>query len=113
MKISYKQQAEHTIVNDACEVIRSQITADDIDFVIVKIHGRYPLENYSINQACKEIIYVNEGKGKVNVSDEDYEFSAGDLILIEAGEKFYWEGNMTLYVSSRPAWFSEQHISVE
>jgi len=33
--------------------------------------------------------------------------------LIEPGEKYYWEGKMTMFMPCVPAWYAEQHKEVE
>ena len=35
--------------------------------------------------------------------------SEGDVVYIPPGEKFYWEGNMTIVLPAAPAWNPEQH----
>jgi mannose-6-phosphate isomerase-like protein (cupin superfamily) len=84
-----------------------------IDFAIVKITGRYPNIKHAMNKKCKEIVYINDGNGKVVVEGKEYLIGAGDLVLIEAGEKFYWEGEMQLYISCRPAFTKDQHQLVD
>ncbi len=81
----------------------------ELDFAIVTLSGRYPEGRYAINTKCKEIVYIQEGAGKVDVNGEQHSLTAGDLVLIEAGEKFYWEGHMTLFISCHPAFTIDQH----
>lgn len=65
------------------------------------------------NQKCKEIVYIQNGNGKVVVEGKEYNLDTGDVVLIEAGEKYYWEGKMDLRISSNPAWHLEQHQLVD
>jgi hypothetical protein len=37
----------------------------------------------------------------------------GDLVLIEPGEKYFWEGNMDLFIPCSPAWYPEQHKLID
>ena len=113
MQISYKHQATERTNGDACVVIKPCIEDETMDFVIVEITGRYPSANQATNLKCKEIIYVNAGSGKVVIEGKAYLINAGDVILIEAAEKFYWEGNMNLSISCRPAWTQEQHVLID
>ncbi len=113
MKISAKHQAIERKNSDACSVIVHHIDDETIDCAIVSIAGRYPSAQYAVNKQCKEIVYVSEGAGKVVVNGKEHLIGAGDVVLIEAGEKFYWEGNMRFFVSCRPAWSKEQHELVE
>jgi mannose-6-phosphate isomerase-like protein (cupin superfamily) len=113
MQISYKHQAIEIKNNESCIVTKPLIHDESMDFASVKINGRYPTARLATNKKCKEIIYVNEGSGKVVVDGKEHLFNAGDVILLEAGEVFYWEGNMTLFISCRPAWTPEQHVVLE
>jgi quercetin dioxygenase-like cupin family protein len=47
------------------------------------------------------------------LNNEEYKLSAGDVVLIEAGDKYYWEGHMQLFISCRPAWNKDQHQLVD
>lgn len=45
---------------------------------------------------------------------KEYSISAGDVVLIEPGEKFYWEGkDLNLFISCTPAFTIEQHQIVD
>ncbi|EHL32109.1 cupin domain-containing protein, partial [Legionella drancourtii] len=66
-----------------------------------------------MNKKCKELVYVQNGTGKVVVNNIEYLLNVGDVVLIEAGEKFYWEGNLTLSISCNPAFNIEQHQIVD
>jgi len=113
MKISLKHQAIKKKNSEVCLVTEHSIGDEMIDFAIAKISGRYPDNQRVTNKLCKEIVYIQEGKGKVVVEGIEYVLQAGDVVLIEAGEKFYWEGNMSLFISCRPAFTPEQHQLVE
>jgi len=54
-----------------------------------------------------------EGSGKIVVEGKEVILNEKDLILLEPGEKYYWEGNMKMLVPCAPAWYSEQHKEVE
>jgi len=47
------------------------------------------------------------------VNHEEHPLDTGDAVIIEAGEKYYWEGNMKLFISCRPAWNKDQHQLVD
>ena len=40
-----------------------------------------------------------EGEGKLVLKHEEHKLTAGDVVLIEAGEKYFWEGNMKIFMS--------------
>jgi mannose-6-phosphate isomerase-like protein (cupin superfamily) len=84
-----------------------------INVAIAKVTGRYPATGNALNQKCKEVAYVHEGSGKIVVNDKEHFLKTGDLVLIEPGEKFHWEGNMRIFISCTPAWTKDQNVMVE
>lgn len=113
MKLSLKHQAFEKANSSVCKVIEHRLNHEQLDMAIAKITGRYPDERRVVNRQCAEIAYVFEGNGKIVVNDEEHHLNAGDVVLIEAGDKFYWEGNMQLFLSCRPAWNKDQHQLVD
>lgn len=113
MKISYKHQAITKTNGAACTVIEHPLNDERLDLAIANIYGRYPEERRVINQQCAELAYVFAGNGKVVVNNQEHHLSAGDVVIIDAGEKYYWEGHMQLFLSCRPAWNKEQHQIVD
>jgi mannose-6-phosphate isomerase-like protein (cupin superfamily) len=85
----------------------------DINVAYVEIRGRYPDKGRVTNEVCKEMAYITEGKGKIVVEGEEIELNELDLILLEPGERYYWEGNLKMVVPCTPAWYPEQHKEVE
>ena len=81
----------------------------ELNVGIVEIMTRYPDQGYAINHKCSEIGYILKGFGKLFTETTEVGLSCGDVVYIPRGEKYYWEGNMTLVVSSTPAWHPEQH----
>lgn len=109
MKIIYRKQTISRNNNKYCQVMEFPLADNEINFAIIKLSGRYPDKNRAINMQCKEMVYIHSGNGKVVINDHEHVLNSGDLVLIEAGEKFYWEGNMELYISCTPAFTIEQH----
>ncbi len=77
-------------------------------FASIRSHGRYPESGYCSNQECKEIAYILEGIGSINKEKESLTFKAGDVILIDRKEIYYWEGNCKIVMICTPAWYKEQ-----
>ncbi len=113
MKISLKHQAIEKKNSAACSVIEHNLNDEKLDIAIAKILGRYPDARRVVNQKCCELAYVSQGEGKVVIENEEYKISAGDVVLIEAGEKYYWEGSLQLIMTCRPAWTSDQHQLID
>ena len=85
----------------------------DIDMATVEISGRYPDEGRVINRISKEICFVCKGGGKVVIEGKEIILHEGDVVQIDANEKYYWDGIMSLVISCTPAWTLEQHKKVE
>src|SRR5262249_34250647 len=109
MKIILKEQTVVRQNSEICLVTDYELGDPDIDFACVVIKGRYPAEGRVTNSRSKEIVYVHDGSGTVEVDGKNYPLKAGDAVLIEAGENFFWDGNMTLFISCHPAFTVEQH----
>ena len=85
----------------------------DIDIATAEINGRYPDKGYCVNLKVKEMIYVISGSGQICKENETINFIAGDAILINAGEKYYWNAVCKVAMCCAPAWYAEQHILME
>ncbi len=81
----------------------------DLNGAVVELSGKYPDEGFVVNKVCKEMVYVIKGSGKIVVDDKEIAFGEGDLMLIEPGEKYYWNAHCTIFVPCTPAWYPEQH----
>lgn len=73
------------------------------------ISGRYPKSGYATNAISKEIALVISGNGYIGLPKTTTPIEIGDCIFIDAKEKFYWEGNMTLFIVCAPAFHQKQH----
>jgi mannose-6-phosphate isomerase-like protein (cupin superfamily) len=113
MKIAHKENAIERKNSDCCLVTEYPQWDDSMDFAIVHLSGRYPEKQRVTNITCKEMVYIQAGQGAVEVEGKHYSLKTGDVVLIAAGEKFFWEGKMTLFISCRPAFNIEQHQLVK
>ncbi len=48
--------------------------------------------------------YIIKGSGKLVVEDQKIKLNEGDLVLIDKGEKCFWEGKLTMFGACAPAW---------
>lgn len=112
MKIIHKNQAGIHKNNEACIAAEYPINKE-IDGAVIDINGRYPINNRCLNLKSRMLCYVIDGKGKIEIEGEEVNLNEGDLILIEPGEKYFWQGNLKLFISSTPAWNLEQYKEVE
>jgi hypothetical protein len=84
-----------------------------INGALIVIKGRYPDKGYIINEACTELGYILSGSGVIATPNELYTLNTKDQVIIEAGEKYYWEGSLEIFICSTPAWYPEQHKHIE
>lgn len=113
MKLVKLEQAQEFSNSDRCKGLEYPLNDTDINFSTAIINGRYPDKGYCVNEECKELIYVIEGKGTLNKRDKTIEFNKGDVILIDKGEVYYWDGQCTIAMPCTPAWYPEQHKLIE
>lgn len=109
MKIARKNQTKVFKNSAICIAIEYPMGDKDINGAVIKLKGRYPEKGRVVNLECKEMAYVIEGFGKVEVEGKIIELNEGDLILVDPGEKFFWEGDLTMFISCTPAWHPRQH----
>jgi len=113
MKITRRSQTRTHKNNETCIAIEYPMDDKDINGAVVELTGRYPMTGRVTNLECKEMCYIIKGSGKVVVEGIETMLNEGDLVLIEPGEKYYWEGNLTMLASCTPAWHLGQHKEVE
>lgn len=99
--------------SDVCTAQEYPLNDPDINAVVIELSGRYPDSGRTINEKCKELVYVIRGSGILVCEGTRVDLSEGDVVLINPGERFYWEGDMDLFMPCTPAWYPEQHKEVE
>ena len=113
MKFISKNQTKIFKNSENCTAIEYPAGDKDINGAVIELTGRYPIKGRIVNLKCKELAYVIKGSGKIVVEGKEINLNEGDLILIEPGEKYFWEGNSKIFASCTPAWYLEQHKEVE
>lgn len=109
MKIVKKKDRVEIKNSDKCTVYEYPIGDSDINGTLVEIDGRYPDRGFAINTKCKEIAYIIEGVGSVTINNEKTDLSSGDMVFIDANEKYFWEGKLTMFMPCTPTWYPDQH----
>jgi len=113
MKVIYRNQAKEYSNSENCSGFEFDLGDKNLDGAVVNVSGRYPDNGRAVNEGCKEIAYVIDGSGKIFIEGELFNIKSEDLIVIDKGERFYWDGTFKLFVYCTPAWFSEQHKQVD
>ncbi|HVZ67526.1 MAG TPA: cupin domain-containing protein [Patescibacteria group bacterium] len=109
MTISHKRDSKVIKVSEVMTSYEYDHMDNSINGAVIELNGRYPTEGRVYNEECKELSFVIRGKGRVVVDGKETKFTDGDQILIDPLEKYYWEGEATLFISCTPAWTPEQH----
>lgn len=102
------------VTNDpACTIIEYISEDRDLNTCIAKISGRHPISGWAINEKCKMMGFIVDGEGIIVVENKTFELFKNDVVLIQPGEKYYWEGNMLIFIPSTPAWYPEQYKNIK
>jgi mannose-6-phosphate isomerase-like protein (cupin superfamily) len=80
-----------------------------ISGAVATINGRYPEYGFAVNKISKELVYVVSGSGKIITSSQEKDITEGDVIFLDAQEKFAWSGNMVLFMATAPKFDPNQH----
>jgi mannose-6-phosphate isomerase-like protein (cupin superfamily) len=108
MKVVYKEDSIQHENSKNCIANEYNTNDSDINIACVKVNGRYPINGKIANKVCKEIVYVSEGIGTLYLEEKIISLKAGDVVLIEPNEKYYWKGIFTLIPACYPAWDFKQ-----
>lgn len=92
-----------------CTVYEYPMQNKQMDICVAEIKGRYPDSGFAINHKCSEMGYIVGGSGRLVTENEEVELSCGDAVYIPYGEKYYWEGDFSVALTSNPPWHFEQH----
>lgn len=84
----------------------------DINSAVIELEGRYPDNGFAINDVCKEIIYIIEGRGYVMNGTRRIDVEQGGMVRIIPGNKYFFDGSMRLLIASSPAWYPAQYHTV-
>ncbi len=109
MKIVRKNESKEYKNAETCVAYEYITDDDEINIARVVIDGRYPMKGYAVNKEVKELVYVESGSGTIITNGTDFAISSGDVISIAQGEKIAWMGQLTLIISSSPAWTPDQY----
>ncbi len=99
----------HTINTPSTVISEYLMDEPDISGAVAEVNGRYPEQGLASNEISKELVYIINGRGKIITRDEEKEFNQGDVVFIDRGELFAWEGNFTMFMTTTPTFDSKQH----
>ena len=93
MEIIKKEQVEKKKNSLNCKVSEYYFKNEKLDLGVASIKGRYPNEGFCLNLVSDELIYILEGSIKIIFENKEVELEKEDAIIINAGEKYYWNSN--------------------
>lgn len=85
----------------------------DLGGATALIKGRYPDFAFVVNQKVKQLVYVISGSGGILTPDGIHVLNKGDMVFIDKGEKFAWDGSMELFIANAPRFNSAQYKQTE
>jgi mannose-6-phosphate isomerase-like protein (cupin superfamily) len=85
----------------------------NLNIAVVTVDGRYPDTGHLINEVCEEIAYALNGSDCIGVDDTIYDLSPGDAVMVQPGERFFWQGDkLQMLMPCSPAFYPEQHKEI-
>lgn len=112
MQVVYAAERQKFQTSKACSVLEYPMEENEMNGAVIQLNGRYPDTGWVTNLECKELGYVIRGAGKLVTEGDQVLLSEGDMVLILPNEKYFWEGTMTLFITTTPAWTIEQHRKI-
>jgi len=106
--VSYESVVKHAN-SPNCIVYEYPMQNSEMNIGVAEITNRYPDEGYAVNHKCSEMGYILKGSGKLVTETNEVNLSAGDVVYIPHGERYYWEGSITVVLPATPSWYPEQH----
>lgn len=99
--------------SENCKSTEYDFGEKDIDISMLSVNGKFPENGFLKNTKVKELALVIEGFGSLCKKDQTINFEAGDAILIDVNEEYFWDGNCKVVLTCSPAWSKEQHKIVK
>ncbi len=112
MKVVKANQTRKFENSPACFGDEYPLGDKDVNTAVIDIKGRYPDKGRSVNLKCKEIAHVLSGSVLLEVEGKKVKLEKGDEVLIMPKEKFYWQGNCTIFMVCNPAFDPKQYKMV-
>ena len=81
-----------------------------VDMSVIDIKGRYPESGWAVNEKVYEMTYVKKGTGSLTLKDAQVlALEEGSVVSVAPGNRFAWEGNMTIVMACNPPFDSAQY----
>lgn len=80
-------------------------------FVLIETETGH--EDTIIEHKCDFIYYILEGNGYFEIEGTREDCEPGDLVVIPAGRKFTYKGNLKMLLNTMPPWSEEQEEMID
>lgn len=113
MKTS-KEEAITIIPNKNTTVLSYPSSNKFISVARIAVHGRHPAgkNEFFVEQKCHVLLYILKGVGKIMIEDKECRMAPEDVIIIDAGKKYYIAGDIEYMAATSPGYYPEQNIIV-
>lgn len=108
-----KSERKKHVNSPKCIAYEYPLGDKDINIAFIEIKGRYPDKGRVTNKVCKELVFVVNGKGKIEIDGKKFLINEGDSVLIQPKQKYFFDGNLEIITSCQPAWYPEQHVECD
>ena len=109
--VAYKDTVRHAN-SPRCTVYEYPMKNSEMNIAVAEILQRYPDQGYVMNCECDEMGYILKGSGKLITETQITTLSVGDVVYIPHGEKYYFDGNLTIILPCAPAWYPQPHKTI-
>ncbi|MFA4872702.1 MAG: cupin domain-containing protein [Patescibacteria group bacterium] len=92
MQILKRQESIEHKNSEHCVAREYPIGDDYLNGALVTINGHYPESGNALNEHCQELAYIMADSGTITSGSMSIKLTEGDMVLISAGEQYYWEG---------------------
>ncbi len=96
--------------SSTCKGVGFAEASAPVDLAYISIHGRYPETGWARNEVIHEMAWVESGTGSLFIKGTAPQLlERGDVVLVRPGERFAWEGEMTIIIACSPPFDRKQY----
>lgn len=108
-----KESEKRTLTPTPSVAIHEYDTHDAfVSGATAEIKGRYPETGFVVNRKIKELAFVLSGSGAILTPQGETPLAAGDLLFIDHGEVYAWQGDLHLFMATAPTFDPAQYEEV-
>ncbi|MBI4065188.1 hypothetical protein HY409_02370 [Candidatus Gottesmanbacteria bacterium] len=110
MRIVKKSETNKIIPSAGTTIHEYSIDEPSLSGAAIEVNGRYPEYGFAVNEVSKELAFVISGSGYVITTKSKHALEVGDLLFLDKGEQFAWQGNVTIFTVTTPKFDPKQHV---